>query len=83
MPAIGPATEAIFTTYNYPYEPPKPCQNINVRVNFFEGNKKIMNRTARMLSIPQELRFLIVFRSPLSEPVNAFGQFSLPIRQSI
>ena len=34
-----------------------------------------MNRTARMLSIPQELRFLIVFRSPLSEPVNEFGQF--------
>jgi hypothetical protein len=34
-----------------------------------------MNRTARMLSIPQVLRFLIVLRSPLSEPVNEFGQF--------
>jgi hypothetical protein len=41
-----------------------------------------MNRTARRLSIPQALRFLLVLRSPLSEPVNEFGQFLLPILQT-
>lgn len=49
---------------------------------FFSRSKKIMNRTARMLSIPQVMRFLLVFRSLLSEPVNEFGQFLLPILQS-
>ena len=29
----------LFLPLNYPHEPPKPCQNINVRVNFFEGKK--------------------------------------------
>jgi hypothetical protein len=39
MPANGPATEPVFATYYYPYEPQKPCQNANVRVNFSdEGN---------------------------------------------
>jgi hypothetical protein len=50
---------------------------------FLRVVKKIMNRTARMLSIPQVMRFLLVFRSLLSEPVNEFGQFLLPILPSI
>jgi hypothetical protein len=34
MPANGPAIDAVFATFNYPYEPPKPCQNANVKVVF-------------------------------------------------
>jgi hypothetical protein len=39
MPSNGPATETVFATYYYSYEPPKPCQNTIVKVIFFdEGN---------------------------------------------
>ena len=34
MAAKGPATDAVFATYNYPYEPLKPCQNTIVKVVF-------------------------------------------------
>jgi len=40
MPAIGPAIEAVFTTYYLPYQPPEPCQNTNVRIVFSDEDLK-------------------------------------------
>jgi len=41
-----------------------------------------MKLAACILPMPKLMRFLLVFRSLLSEPLNEFGQFLLPILQT-
>jgi hypothetical protein len=65
------------THMNHETLPERQCEG-----QFFRGGK-IMNRIARVLSILQVMRFLLVFRSLLSESVNEFGQCLLPIFQCI